>query len=203
MYSDDAAQVARNASVVVKRTPGLKPNTLQAGGSAAAPQPAAAAAAAPAVDQPAGDADAQPAAKDAGDAAFGDLYSEQPLPEAVPADDMQALLQQATDSWQKEMADSARAAFGRGRGGRFGGRGDGGRFGPGGRGACSSPQPCNTCVRPRKEVLGDVVGVTCKVKVGWEFCGNHMQVLRACVHQAGSHHSLQSFVAVQNPREAR
>lgn len=138
-YDDDTAQIARNSSVVVKRTPGFKPHALQAGGSAALPQAAAPAAAeaAASANQPAGDAAAQPANGAAGDPAFGDLYSEHVVPEAVPAaDDMQALLQQANDSWRQEMADSARAGYGRNRGGRFGGRGgDSGRFGPGGRGA--------------------------------------------------------------------
>ena len=99
---------------------------------------AAAAASAPkaADDHDTGQAAAQPANGAPDDSAFGNLYSEQAVPEAVPAAEaeMQALLQQANDSWQQEMADSARATYGRGRGGRFGGRGEGGRGGPGGRG---------------------------------------------------------------------
>jgi DWNN domain len=137
-YDDDAAQVARNSSVVVKRTPGLKPNALQAasGVTVSAAPAAAASAPKPAEDQAAGQAAAPQANGATGDAAFGDLYSEQAVPEAVPAaeDEMQALLQQANDSWRQEMADSARASYGRGPGGRFGGRGDAGRFGSGGRG---------------------------------------------------------------------
>jgi DWNN domain len=134
-YDDDTAQIARNSSVVVKRTPGLKPNALQAGGNTIAPA-ASAAAGKPAEDQVTGQPAARPANGAVDDAAFGNLYSEQAVPEAVPAaeDEMQALLQQANDSWRQEMADSARATYGRGRGGRFGGRGEGGRFGPGGRG---------------------------------------------------------------------
>lgn len=136
IYDDDTAQIARNSSVVVKRTPGLKPNALQAGGTAVASAAAAASASKTADDHAAGQAAAQlPANGAPDDSAFGNLYSEQAVPEAVPAAEaeMQALLQQANDSWQQEMADSARATYGRGRGGRFGGRGDGGR-GPGGRG---------------------------------------------------------------------
>jgi hypothetical protein len=123
--------------VVVKRTPGLKPNALQAGGTAVASAAAAASAPKAADDHVAGQAAAQPANGAPDDSAFGNLYSEQAVPEAVPAAEaeMQALLQQANDSWQQEMADSARATYGRGRGGRFGGRGEGGRGGPGGRGA--------------------------------------------------------------------
>ncbi len=136
-FSDDSAQVARNSSVVVKRTPGLKPNALQAGSSTAPATVPPAAAGAAGADKPAAAADGQAAAggdaaasRDAGASAFGDLYSEQPVEEAVPADDMQQLLAQANDSWQKEVADSQRAAFG--RGGRFGGRGRG--MDAGGRG---------------------------------------------------------------------
>ena len=143
-YDDDAAQIARNSSVVVKRTPGLKPNALQAGSGITASGAPAAAAPAPklAEDQAAGQA-AAPAANGAtGESAFGALYSEQAVPEAVPAaeDEMQALLQQANDSWRQEMAESARATYGRGRGGRFGGRGDAGRFGSGGRGGYTTPR---------------------------------------------------------------